>query len=430
MTAVLLADRDSATGARSDTTATATTIRALAAVVVPPHLSVSGGARAAEQLSAALAPHCAITVASMMNGGGAGTASFATPAASRLHVRSWLPPLVPWSHLPNRYSTLFYRSDLPDLIASGNYDLVHIHNPMPALEMDRVARACIARGTPYVVSTHGFNEVANGVGIYGFDAIRRALWQRLVVAPVRHVVRNAATVFALSPADVPIVRSMGFRGEPILVCNGVPLPAPADPAIDHAALNRLGIPTERLPGQITCMFLANHTPNKGLPILLEAFAKLEIPYLLIVGGETRQSIDYDRSMTMCRPGQRIVVTGRLSDAEVGALFRRSDLFMFPTLADTFPLAVLEAMSHGLPVLASRIGGIPYQIDGNCGVLVPPGSADSLGAAVSALAAEPGRLAAMGRNAHARVAAEFTWERAAAQALAGYRQTIGGSRVAK
>ena len=51
-------------------------------------------------------------------------------------------------------------------------------------------------------------------------------------------------------------------------------------------LERLGISASKDAGQITCMFLANHTPNKGLPVLLEAFCGLERPYLLIVGGET------------------------------------------------------------------------------------------------------------------------------------------------
>jgi starch synthase len=397
-------------------------IRVLAVVVVPPHLSVSGGARAAEQLSAALVPHCSITVASMLNGG---RGDNETPSATaRLPVRSWLPPPVPWSRLPNRYSTLFYRSDLPSLIAAEDYDLVHIHNPMPALEMARVARACLARGKPYVVSTHGFNEVANGADIYGFDLMRRQIWRRLVVAPVRSVVRHAATIFVLSPADVPVVRAMGFSGELITVCNGVPPPLPADPDTDRAALDRLGIPVERVAGQITCMFLANHTPNKGLPVLLSAFAHLDIPYLLIVGGETRPSVDYDRASATCRPGQRIIITGRLADPEVRALFRRSDLFIFPTLADTFPLVVLEAMSHGLPVLASQVGGIPYQIDECCGVLVRSGCPKTLAEAVEALSATPERLAAMGQYARARARSEFTWEHAAAQALAGYSVAIG------
>jgi starch synthase len=399
-------------------------IRVLAAVVVPPHLSVSGGARAAEQLSAALAPHCDISVASMMNGTGAGTASFAPGGVQRIAVRSWRPAGIPWSRLADRYSTLFYRSNLSEIIAQGDYDLVHLHNPLPALEMWRVARACLTRGIPYVVSTHGINEVANGSRIYGFDRLRRFAWERLVVAPVSRVVRKANAIFALSAADVPIVRAMGFRGNPDIVCNGVPMPPPPAPGADEAALRRLGIPVERRPGQITCMFLANHTPNKGLPQLLEAITRLRQPCLLIVGGERRDAIEYERYLRACKPGQEIIVTGRVGDDDVAAMFRRSDLFVFPTLADTFPLVVLEAMSHGLPVLATRVGGIPHQVDDTCGALVDPDDPGQLATAIDALAADPTHLRRMGQNARARVAAEFVWERAAERAMAGYRRVLG------
>lgn len=399
-------------------------LRVLVAIVVPPHLSVSGGARAAEQLSAALAPYCDITVASMLNGVGAGTLS--EPEGrfpARISVRTWLPGIVPWSRFPSRYSTLFYRSDIPDIIRRGGYDLVHIHNPMPALEMERVARACTEMRIPYVVSTHGFNEVANGLDIYGFDFLRRQVWRRLVLEPVSRVVRKAAAMFVLSPADVSIVRDMGFTGEPITVTNGVPMPQPGDAVADREALERLGIPFGRTEGQITCMFLANHTPNKGLPVLLDAFSRTTRPFLLVIGGDKRGGVDYERALAACKPGQRIVVTGRLSDAEVGALFRRSDLFVFPTLADTFPLSVLEAMAQGLPVLATNVGGIPFQLSGDCGELVPPGDPAALAAAVEALAADSLRLAAMGNRARAKVASAFSWEAAAASAWAGYQAVL-------
>jgi glycosyltransferase involved in cell wall biosynthesis len=391
---------------------------------VPPHLSVSGGARAAEQLSAALALHCDITVASMMNGAGAGTSSFGTRGVQRIPVRSWRPAGIPWSRLADRYSTLFYRSDLPEIIAAGGYDVVHLHNPLPALEMARVARACRAHRIPYVVSTHGINEVANGARIYGFDQLRRLAWDRLVVRPVSQVVRHASAIFALSPADIPIVKNMGFRGTPDVVCNGVPLPPRPAPGADGAALQRLGIPVGRRPGQITCMFLANHTPNKGLPQLLEAISRLSGPCLLIVGGERRDVIDYERYLRACKPGQEIIVTGRVSDDDVAVMFRRSDLFVFPTLADTFPLVVLEAMSHGLPVLATRVGGIPYQVDDSCGALVGPDDPAQLADAIDRLAVDPARLRWLGENARARVLAEFVWERAAERAVEGYRRVLG------
>jgi glycosyltransferase involved in cell wall biosynthesis len=357
----------------------------------------------------------------MMNG--AGLDDRRRQAVHRIPVRSWLPPFFPWSRLSNRYSTLFYRSDLPDIVRRGDFDLVHIHNPMPALEMERVARACIRRGTPYVVSTHGFNEVANGAQIYGFDAARRLAWKALVESPVARVVARASGVFALSEADFDIVRDMGYAGSELsIVTNGVPVPDPTAGNDDALLLDKLGIPSAKTPGQITCMFLANHTPNKGLPVLLEAFSKLERPYLLIIGGEKRTDVDYQSYVRACRPGQQIIVTGRVGDAEVGAALRRSDLFVFPTLADTFPLVVLEAMAHGVPVLASRVGGIPHQLTSECGVLVAPGDAAALRTAVDELASQPERLAAMGRHAQARAVSHFSWA-AAANAAAGAYQRI-------
>ena len=264
-------------------------MRVLATIVVPPHMSVSGGARAGELLSNALTQHCEMTVASMMNGGG--MIDHGGPGAARVSVRSWLPPIVPWSRLSNRYSTLFYRSSLPDIVRNGRFDLVHIHNPMPALEMERVARTCIKSRIPYVVSTHGFNEVANGGQIYGFDAARRLVWKTLVEGPVSRVVARASGIFALSAADFDIVRRMGYSGPELsIVTNGVPMPEPVSAASDALLLDRVGIPSARAPGEIACMFLANHTPNKGLPVLLEAFAKLERPYLLIIGGEKRADV--------------------------------------------------------------------------------------------------------------------------------------------
>lgn len=395
-------------------------MRVLCAIVAPPHLSVSGAGRAAEQLSIALAEHCEVTIASMMGpqateGGG---------KLRRVPVKVTLPPGMPWQRLPNRYRTLFYRSDIPQLIGSGQFDIVHLHNPMPALEMARIARACRRARIPYVVSTHGFNEIANGARVYAFDLVKQLIWKALVTVPVASAVRGASAIFTLSPADEEIVRQMGFAGSALAnVPNGVAEPAAADAERDAEIYRRLRLP-ERDSGQITCMFLANHTPNKGLPVLLSAFSQLDCPYLLVVGGEKRAEIDYGLAARRRRPDQQIVVTGRLTDEEVAALFRRSDLFVFPTLADTFPLSILEAMSYGLPVLASKVGGIPHQIDERCGKLVSPGSVRDLADAIQGFARDPSVLVEMGRHARTRVVNHFTWKSAATRALVEYQRLLG------
>jgi len=391
-------------------------------VIVPPHLTASGGARAGLRLSEALAEHCDITVAAMsaIDSGRSG-------AARRIAVKTWLPTAV--RGLPLRYRSLFYASDIPQIVRRGAYDLVHLHNPMPALEMARVARACILSKIPYVVSTHGFNELANGDTAYGLGRLRRRAWQVCVRRPITQVVSKAAGVFALSPADIDIVKSFGFTGTPTIVPNGVEPPARADACADLLTYRRFGIPSREEFQGLTCMFLGNHTPNKGVSVLLEAFSDLKSPYLLIVGGERRPVIDYDKLARTSRPEQRIIITGRLSDGEVGSLLRRSDLFVFPTLADTFPLVVLEAMAHGVPVLASDVGGIPHQIDPDCGQLVPPGDPAALRLAVGRLARDRSRLREMGARARERASTQFTWSEAAQAALRGYIRTCRGDAAA-
>ena len=401
--------------------------RVLAAIVVPPHLTVSGGARAAEALSQALSARCDMTVASMLGGEADAGRNDAVPR--RLPVRVSLPPGLSLSAVPRRFKTLFYRSDIPRMVRRGGFDLVHLHNPMPALEMARIARACRAAGIPYVVSTHGFNEVVNGLEIYGFGRVGRAVWRRLVLAPVREVVAGAAEIFALSPADLSSLATLGCGGARVrIVPNGIAAPTPRAAEEDVRLLSRLGIAPRGARSAPTFMFLANHTPNKGLGVLFDALARLSHPFQVILGGERRPNVPYDAAVATCRPGQRIVVTGRLSDDEVAACFRRADAFVFPTLADTFPLVVLEAMSHGIAVVASDVGGIPHQLAGGCGLLVAAGDAAALAGALVRLIDEPGLAAGLALAAATRVSSEFTWSKAAAAASDGYAEVMSRQRT--
>jgi starch synthase len=406
---------------------TARPVRVLAAVVVPPHLSVSGAARAAEHLSAAVADLDGFTVDVATMAG----AHPEDPEDGGLHH---LPVTVSnplgWtsSFLPNRFRTLFYRSDIPQRARWGDYDVVHIHNPTPALEMWRVARAARRAKVPYVVSTHGFVEIADARKVHGMGRALGAVWWLLVDRPVRLVVRHATEVFVLSPADVPIVEELGGdAARTTVVTNGVALPAVTAADDRAAALARLGVPGDADLGAgrpLRCFFLANHTRNKGLDVLLDAFVRLERPAVLVVGGDKRDLIDYDSYSSRCRPDQRLVFTGRLSDEEVAALFQWTDALVFPTLADTFPLVVLEAMANGTPVVASTVGGIPHQVDEHTGVLVPPGDVDALLAALGQLAdTDPATRAAMGRAARDRVEKDFSWASAGAAAAAAYRRIV-------
>ncbi|MDH3626647.1 MAG: glycosyltransferase family 4 protein [Acidobacteriota bacterium] len=400
-------------------------MKILAAVVIPPHLSVSGAVTAALALSEAIADTQQVDIALM-----AYDESTSSLGKARLLRRRARNPLR-WTRgiLPDRFRTLFWSSDIPRLVARGAYDLVHLHNPIPALELRRIARACKRAGVPYVISTHGFVEVAGGAGSYGLRGVRRVAWDWFVRRPFEEVVRNASRLLALSPEERPILHRLGVHDDDIrIVTNGVDAATyDAVPDADLAAFrDRFDLPKPSAMDPPVCAFLGNHTSNKGIDVLLDGFCRQDLPFLLVVGGMMKpHNVRYDDYASHRDPGcrQRIVFTDLLEDREARALMRLADLFVFPTRADTLPLVILEAMASETTVLATRVGGIPYQIDETCGRLIPPGDPDALGQAYRDLYERRSELSRLGRSARARVESRFSWPASATSAMAAYRELV-------
>jgi glycosyltransferase involved in cell wall biosynthesis len=84
-----------------------------------------------------------------------------------------------------------------------------------------------------------------------------------------------------------------------------------------------------------------------------------------------------------------------------AFMQSLDVFVLPSLAEGTPNSIIEAMAHGLAIIATEVGGIPDLLSGNSGILVPPGDAAALAEAMRLLASDPDLRARMGRAARAR-----------------------------
>lgn len=90
-----------------------------------------------------------------------------------------------------------------------------------------------------------------------------------------------------------------------------------------------------------------------------------------------------------------------------AFMQSIDVFVLPTLAEGTPNGIIEAMAHGLPVIASAVGGIPETVSAEAGMLVEPGNRDALVEAMITLASDPERRAAMGRAARRHYEENFS-----------------------
>jgi glycosyltransferase involved in cell wall biosynthesis len=107
-------------------------------------------------------------------------------------------------------------------------------------------------------------------------------------------------------------------------------------------------------------------------------------------------------------GDRITFTGGVEKASVPGLLNGGDIFLNTTNVDNTPVSVLEAMACGMCVVSTNVGGIPYLLeDGKDSLLVPPGDAEAMAAAVLRILTEPGLAERLSRAARAK-AEQFDW----------------------
>ena len=137
---------------------------------------------------------------------------------------------------------------------------------------------------------------------------------------------------------------------------------------------------------------------------------------LVVGGERPWA---ERVMADAR-GQGVLHRSGIDPYEELAEW---DVFVLPSRMDPCPLAVLEAMATGLPVVATRVGGIPEEVGDDAGLLVEPEDVRGLAAAVLRLAGDPGLRARLGAPGRERVEGLFTLERQADGIDAAYRAAL-------
>jgi glycosyltransferase involved in cell wall biosynthesis len=149
-------------------------------------------------------------------------------------------------------------------------------------------------------------------------------------------------------------------------------------------------------------FVGGTMTRKGGWELLEVFRR-HLRGMCVLNLVTREEVPAE-------PGVRVFGDFRPGDARLTELLAHSAVFALPTEADASPFAVLEAMAAGLPVVTTRVGGLPEMVeDGVSGVLVDAGDGDALATAISQLLVNEGDRTAMGAAARQRVRERYTLE---------------------
>jgi len=328
----------------------------------------------------------------------------------------WLHHAARWRWRAHSLAGLWHRSHR----AAAALRRAHAEEPFDALETTSSGLLAWAyvrsrHRAPVVtrVSTLARQLVSHNGSQLGWNERIEDRWERELV------VRSEVILTHTQEHKAQIARNWRLPVERIrIIPHGIALP-PAGLLLPSS-----GSPRQRI------LYVGRCETRKGIEVLLQA-----LPAVLqavptadcdIVGkdsGDFWQNWWNQRAPSALRA--RVRFRGALPDAEVQDAYRRCDLFVAPSLYESFGLIYVEAMAWGKPVIGGRAGGVPEVIaDGVTGKLVAPGDADDLASALLQLLRDENQRLAWGRAGRARVEALFSRSALARASAELYARAVG------
>ncbi len=327
--------------------------------------------------------------------------------------------------VPQKLRSFFLDSDILERVTIASPKIIHLHNPLPSLAFEKIANRASQSGIKVVASTHGFYEVMNPN--YGLKSYEKWLWKKGVTKPITNSFRHISAFLSGYPAEQEMLINLGICEDKIhLAPNGVNpffLTPPTRSELD-AVINKFNLCLNHP----ILLFIGNHTANKGLDTVIKIASQLSFQCTVVVGGKLLTPDEPQQWKERFTPNELvdIVFTDYLTNLEQRALYQLADLLLFPSLADTLPLTIIEAMATGLPTIAYDVGGISYQLQDGCGILVKVGDFSGFLTAVEKAISNPEMRSEIAKKAKLRQETIFSWGKTANITIDIYKKIIGSN----
>jgi glycosyltransferase involved in cell wall biosynthesis len=208
-------------------------------------------------------------------------------------------------------------------------------------------------------------------------------------AMTRLLARRIDRVIVVSADQVEAWRERHYPAERIVrVANGVDAPEIADTKLEIR--RELGIAQDA----VAALLVATLRPEKDVPAFVRAVRRARETQPELIGLVAGEGPDRPAVEQAAAGDPAVRLLGHRDD--ITRLLKAADLFVLSSRFEAVPMAILEAMAAGLPVLATGVGSIPDMVaDGQSGLLVDPGDADAMAGALATLAADRSLREAMG-----------------------------------
>lgn len=299
------------------------------------------------------------------------------------------------------FYTILMRRFLKNFMSKQKLDVLHVHGMRP-LEATR------GLDVPVLFTNHtsGFLKRLEK----GPKHIRRAGSQ------LKHI----AHVLAPSQQLVDATREVGYDKEVDFIPNGVDT-------------NRFtpGHSNERLAWGVkedeTVILLGRRLVEKnGVVVFADAVTKINTPktkFVFAGDGPERNKVE-----SILKKGNRFeqsIFLGNVPNTKMPDLYRAADISVLPSFMEATSITGLESMSTGLPLVGTRVGGIPTLIDeGKTGLLVEPGNPTALAESITQLIEDKSLRKSMGDAARQRAIQKFSWDHIAAATTLVYAEVSG------
>jgi glycosyltransferase involved in cell wall biosynthesis len=290
-------------------------------------------------------------------------------------------------------------------IASSRPQLLHLHGYKATI---LAGTLCLVRGMQAVATYHAEASQA-------LDQPRLPLYLPIET----QVLRRLRGVIAVSePIQRELLRRRVPKERVAVIPNGIEL----------GAERREDLDTWLSPNFSPLLLAVGRlVPEKNIGLALDVLERLRVHYPtagLVLAGEGPLRSVLEEKASALGLSECVRFLGFVDN--VRGLLSRCDCFLLPSSTEGMPIALLEAMSAGAPIVASGVGGIPFAIaDGTEGLLVPPGDGDRLFDAVRRVLENPGLRATLTAAARTRFTSEFTAHRMAERYARFYDSVLAG-----
>lgn len=311
-----------------------------------------------------------------------------------------IPPLIPSQVL---YGHILNPFKLVSALRKTRPDIIHLHGT-GHLENDLVALT--TKDIPMVMTGHGGGMFARP-GRPQYQYLGWELYSRLVQ---QRSIRRMAAVVACSPYEVPYWQGRGVKPQNIFV---VPWGIPED-CFQHT--DGFNFREEFGVGGFMILFVGSLVPGKGAQWLIRALPQVlrEVPHAMAVF--CGPALGYEKHLEMLarqlRLEDKVVFTGYLPRYKLLQAYSACDVFVLPSYFEGFGLAIAEAMASAKPVVACRVGAVPFLVeDGRSGFLVRPADSQALADKIITLVRDDSLRQRFGERGRA-LSQHYRWENVA------------------